>query len=427
MSPSTSHVDWKKFNADVLINIGSVVVLGTAGLFINFVIAKKYGVASLGVFQQVFSIYVILSQFATLGVQNSLLKHVAEYSGNPETRGELLVSALAVVGSVAAALSCSIYFLAAPIASLFSSPQMVPGVGYAAIALLFFAINKLSFSYINALSRMRTFAAFSSLRYVLLVFFLLWMIISKQSGDKLPWILVGAESVLFVVTAVYLVTTSGVSLQRPSRFWINKHVHFGLKSIASGIFLEINTRTDILVLGLFFSDSVVGVYSFVANIIEGLNYIPYMIRRNLDPYITRMYLGGHLNDLAAAIRRIRIRSFLLALLIAVFTMAMYPWLINLFGFDSTFGKGWGVLCVLIIGFVVMGTFIPLSGCLIQAGYPGYHSILIGCYAGSNLVLNLMFVPAFSMYGAAIATVLASIVYVIMLIYAFRRRTNVSLV
>lgn len=427
MLSSIPHIDWKRFNVDVLINICSVAVLGFSGLFINLVIAKKYGVESLGVFQQVFSIYVVLSQLAALGIQNSLLKHVAEHYDNPDERGALLASALVLVGVVSAGLSCLVYGLSSHLSGLFDSPRMASGLAYAAIALVFFAVNKLLFSYINGLSWMRTFAAFSSLRYILLVVFLLGMILLHRPGDELPLIFLGSEIVLFIAVAVRLLAMSGVVLHRPTLFWMREHVRFGIKSIASGIFLEINTRTDILVLGLFFSDFVVGVYSFVANIIEGLNYIPYMIRRNLDPYITRMYLGGHLDELRAAIKRIRTVSFMLALLIAVLAIAAYPLLISIFSFDAAFGEGWGVLCVLIAGFVVMGTFIPLSGCLIQSGYPGYHSILIGCYAGSNLALNFLVVPAFSMYGAAAATVMASVLYVLMLIYMFKRMTKVSLV
>ena len=51
----------------------------------------------------------------------------------------------------------------------------------------------------------------------------------------------------------------------------------------SGILTEVNTRVDILVLGYFHGDTLVGVYSFAAILAEGFSQLPMVVRRSIDP------------------------------------------------------------------------------------------------------------------------------------------------
>ena len=56
-----------KFSRDVIWNIASLGVAGVFGVAINIVIGLVYGSAALGVFNQVFALYLLLSQFVLFG------------------------------------------------------------------------------------------------------------------------------------------------------------------------------------------------------------------------------------------------------------------------------------------------------------------------------------------------------------------------
>ena len=45
------------------------------------------------------------------------------------------------------------------------------------------------------------------------------------------------------------------------RSWLKRHLAFGARGLMSGVFLELNTRIDVLAIGLFLSDTDVGTYS----------------------------------------------------------------------------------------------------------------------------------------------------------------------
>ena len=58
------------------------------------------------------------------------------------------------------------------------------------------------------------------------------------------------------------------------RVWLKRHIQFGARSVLGGVAVELNTRVDVLVLGLFTSEAQVGIYSFAAFFVEGFLQLP---------------------------------------------------------------------------------------------------------------------------------------------------------
>ena len=69
-----------KFGQDVLWNIASFGVMAACGVAINLIIGRWYNPEALGVFNQTYSVYIIVSQFAVAGVHLSVVKYVAQYA-----------------------------------------------------------------------------------------------------------------------------------------------------------------------------------------------------------------------------------------------------------------------------------------------------------------------------------------------------------
>ena len=70
----------QKFSRDLLWNYISLAFLSISGILINLIIAGRYGAETLGVFNQVYAVYIVVSQFSTGGIQYSALRHVAEHA-----------------------------------------------------------------------------------------------------------------------------------------------------------------------------------------------------------------------------------------------------------------------------------------------------------------------------------------------------------
>src|ERR1700757_3934528 len=72
-----NHLLTGQFSTDVLWNLGSLALLGVSGVLINTIIAHYQSPTSLGVFNQAFAFYMVLSQLAVGGMQLSIVKYLS--------------------------------------------------------------------------------------------------------------------------------------------------------------------------------------------------------------------------------------------------------------------------------------------------------------------------------------------------------------
>ena len=61
--------------------------------------------------------------------------------------------------------------------------------------------------------------------------------------------------------------------------WSKVHLNYGIRCFLSGVFLELKSRVDILMLGFFLSDYEVGIYSFSALFAEGFFQVLIVLQR----------------------------------------------------------------------------------------------------------------------------------------------------
>ena len=72
------------------------------------------------------------------------------------------------------------------------------------------------------------------------------------------------------------------SFKKDFFYWIKKHFLFGIKSTFNGVLVEINSRVDILMIGIFLADNDVGIYSISALFAEGFLEIFIVIQKHIN-------------------------------------------------------------------------------------------------------------------------------------------------
>src|SRR5215471_13262676 len=95
-----NQVFTSKFSNDVLWNVGSLALLGASGVMINSIIGHYQSPESLGVFNQAFAFYIVLSQLAVGGMQFSIVKHLS-HTDDRDDMAIVVSSALAVITATA--------------------------------------------------------------------------------------------------------------------------------------------------------------------------------------------------------------------------------------------------------------------------------------------------------------------------------------
>lgn len=111
-----------KFHHGVLWNIASLGIAGVSGMVLVYLIGAVYNAAALGVFNQVFA-YILFSQFAVLGIQYSVLRHIAASRDTAEHRA-IIRSALAITACLSLAVAVLFWLSADPAADLLDSPDV---------------------------------------------------------------------------------------------------------------------------------------------------------------------------------------------------------------------------------------------------------------------------------------------------------------
>ena len=92
-----------------------------------------------------------------------------------------------------------------------------------------------------------------------------------------------------------------------------EHLVFGLKGALSGVMGQLSTRIDILMLGIFMNDKIVGIYSFAAILIEGISQLFMVVRVNIAPSCTRLLSTRRLVDAEEFIKSVIKRVYKVAI------------------------------------------------------------------------------------------------------------------
>lgn len=410
-----------KFGQDVSWNIGSLAVLGVSGIILNILIGRIYGAATLGVFNQVYAIYILLSQFAVGGMHLSVLKHISQFADNRQICNQIVSSAITITAIIGGIVVSIAFALHQWVGDILKSPDVAIGLIYVLPGLWCFALNKIFLSILNGYRLMKAYAFAQASRYILMIALLITCVITHKPSFILPIIFSGAEIILLIWLIIYTLTLRLYSPVAPQKWgkWFRKHILFGFKSFASGALSEINTRVDVLMLGFFTGDRIVGIYSFAAILVEGIIQLIIVIRTNINPVLTRLFTHNQFEKLKKTIHQgVKIFYPIMAGL-GILCIITFPLLVHLFLPNSNFMDGWPVFCILIAGIMLSAGYMPFNMLLVQTGYPGSHTIMITLTVLANIVLNGLLIPWLGMYGAALATS-ASFVLAIVLLKIFVR-------
>ncbi|MCJ7544530.1 MAG: polysaccharide biosynthesis C-terminal domain-containing protein [Phycisphaerae bacterium] len=410
-----------KLRTDVLWNVASLGVLGVGGVLLNILIAVFYGASDLGIFNEVYAIYIVFAQFAVGGVHWSALKHVAQHTDHPRRCAAIIAAALAL-GVLFAAASSLVFWLSRPLcARVLGDANVATGMAWATLGLFFFSINKVLMAVLNGYRRMKLYAVFSALRPVLMVAALGGIILAGWPGSRLAGIFSASEIVLFIGLGTSVRRHLGVPRWRELKLWIGTHLPFGAKSFASGMLMELNTRVDVLMLGYFTSARLVGGYSLGATLAEGLSQLSIVFRTNFNPLLTRYLTEGRGEELRSLFRKGKRAGYLAVGGVGALAILLFPHVVGFVTRSPDFRQSWLVFAILTGGIIVTAGYTPFGQILIQGGRPGWHCLMTLAAVLFNVLFNGLFIPVWGLAGAAVATALAlcfSVVLINILAYRF---------
>ncbi len=407
---------------DILLNVLAVSVAGVVGLGMFFFIGAHYGPSVLGVFNKVFAVYLVSSQISAFGLPVSVLRRLAPLRGDVQAcRASLWGALLATVPAVV--LTAVPLYVAAPaLGRLGLGADTAVGLRWAAGALLAFACTKILLAGLNALARLRAYALCNALRYILLFLGVVGHAVAGLDFRDLPAVLLCAEGLLLLLLLFFLRDVLfGRAGTRRIPVEAGGHARFGLRAFGGNLVQDLNTRIDVICLGLFLPDAAVGIYSMAALPAEAAAQLPMVLRVAYSPKMMVLLAEKDAQGLAECIRKVRLAVRLFMGAAALIAAGLYPVLVPWLTGRTEFARGSGVFALLMAGVVVGAGWAPFANLPAGAGRPGLQSLICGAAFVLNLCGNLLLIPVLGLWGAALAS-LAAQVLTVALLRGFARRS-----
>ncbi|MCW5898526.1 MAG: polysaccharide biosynthesis C-terminal domain-containing protein [Flavobacteriales bacterium] len=398
-----------KFTTDLIWNAGAFGLSALFGVLVNLLIVQAYDAAALGVFNLVYAVHILLSQLAVGGTHLAVQAFVPRELAAGR-RADAQVSASLILATATSFAVMGIAWLGQGLPGRwFSSDDVLRAFPLVVPGLLFFSWNKIMLSFHNGARRMRLFAVFQLLRFTLIFAGVLYLAALDAPAWRLPVTLFWTEAILTLVllpiTLRFWRPWNGSGL----RLALRENFRFGNRALAGNLLLDVNTRVDVFMLGIFMSDAAVGLYSFAATVAEGVLQLPVLFRNNINPVLTRAWHKGGAALLGKVIRRNRKAFFRLLAPLVLLTIPLFPLALWVLGMREQPMTVWAVYAILALGIALSSghqAFLMLFG---QLGRPGTQTLFITGFFLSNVLLNLALIPLLGIHGAALATALSFLV------------------
>lgn len=192
------------------------------------------------------------------------------------------------------------------------------------------------------------------------------------------------------------------------------------------IFLSsIYSRIDMVMLRYFDNFETVGWYGAAYKFLDVSSIFTVLLMVSIFPIASNLYHNKNFEEYIKIFNKIFRIIFSFGLIIVLFFILSAPYLINLF-FPESFNPAILALRILMIaqGFVFLSIFFSNILLIQNKEKKGLKIIFISTIF--NIVLNILLIPKYSLYGAAWATAIAELLNLIMLQYSTTWEKNYNL-
>ena len=397
------------------------------GFVSSILIARILGVESFGDYSFAITLTELLIMFSTLGFPVLIVREISKNVANQQweplfgliRRSQQISIPFAVAISLLAILVgtlieekpySNMYF-----AFLMALPLVTIGTSIQLQAAILQGLKFIIASQISSLIIQR-------LGFVLLLTFLFIYI---QDGISI-FTVISAQIIMACVALI----CSFIILKRrlPKQIYTTKPTYktsIWFKSaltflLINGAFL-INKQTDILMIGAFLNSKDVGIYRAAIQGAELVAIALMVVNIVLLPSISSLYAKGEFSKLQKLITLSTRTITLVSLPIFIFLYFFGNYFLFLFG--NEFIEGAKSLAILSVGQFINAFFGSVGLILSMTGHEKdtLHGVAVAAII--NVILNIIFIPAWGIEGAAFATTASLVIWNMLLAYKVIQRTG----
>lgn len=405
-------------------------VISAAIAFLSQVmLARLMGAFEYGVFVLVWVSMTIIGSLSCLGFQTAIIRFLPQYRERGDLarlRGLLTASRLLVftTSSVAALVTIAVVQMgSAWVQSYYVLPFFI-----GALALPMIALGETLDG--TARSNGWPVRALAPTYIVRPILILVFMIGAWALGFQIN----GVTGLICAVMAAYTTTIAqltvvGVSLARrypagPHRTDLRTWVLVALPIFLVEGFFYLLINADVLMVGALMKPDDVAVYFATVKTLALAHFAYFAVKAGVAHLFAARIDDTDKRALHVLARRTVTWTFWPTLAMACMILLFGPILLALFGADFT--RGYPLLFILAAGIVLRASIGPAESLLTMSGNQNICAAVFGCVLAINVTFNALLIPHYGLYGAATATMLATVAETFALYQLVRWRIGISM-
>lgn len=326
-------------------NLSSAIISIILGFIINLIIARYYGASILGTFSLVTSVLSIVIIFTLIGTNTALLRlipeHVSKYSHISAYNIFIKVFKIVVILSII--ISIVIYMIS-PLISIYviKNEDLSILLRISSIFIIFNSLFIILLATLRALGSTKLYALLQVLLPIsnVMVLVILTIFVNDDHIPIYSWL-----SSYFILFSLSLYFTIKLILNKKnsdirSENKILKYKH--IISISFPMFLTssmilIISQIDIIMLGIFSSEKIVGIFTIVAKLSLLANFILITINTIIGPKFSKLYFERNYDELKNLLKKSTYLIFFASLPIVLILIIAGEFLLKQFGNDFIIG------------------------------------------------------------------------------------------
>ncbi|BFM16499.1 hypothetical protein R50073_26820 [Maricurvus nonylphenolicus] len=400
----------------------SVGIFAVSGLLINVIIANSYGAAGLGTFAQTLAIYLVFGQLVTGSLHISIVKDSAINVGNIESINKIIATVLTIVTTITIPIALLLFFLAQPISIILDSNSIYQNIQIVSISLFPFALNKILLGILNGLNKVRTYHSCQIIKHLSLAASTIIICGSDSEIENIAITFLISE--LITLLAI-LINYRNILIKDHfliDSAWAKRFFSYLKDGYTASLYPELNLRVDLLIIGLFLSDTSVGIYSISQAIYEGVSTLLSIYRVNVNSIFARL-VNNNLEEVRNIISKTARQVYPLMFAMLTISLLFYENIITIIFSDTRIVGSFCATHILLLSTLIVCGLVPFNHFLLHIGEIKLYRTLQRNIFLLNTTLNIILINTNGIEGAAMATGLSLIVGEVYWYRKFRKKNK----
>lgn len=368
-----------------------------------------YSVENLGLFNKSYAIFIILGHLFLFSAHENIVKNLSL----AKDRVKYLSSIYFIV------ICCcvlSVLFLTV-INLIFINNSLFNEINFylLILAIPFFIINKIYFAVLNADKKFNLYFFLNCLRPILIFFVLIICFYNKINVSNVFFI---SEIILLVIN-LFLHKKFNIIIRISDLDFniIKKILNFNFLSLPHSVLSYSFLRIDIIILSFFISLEELGYYSLASMIIEGIYQLLTMMRDRINPDLSKNLQFKKYN-LNLYNKKILINVVLFFTISIIIYFIFFPLFSHIS--DYNYNLSMNIFLIISFGLFFFSVSSSMEHIFLMNNKPHYQSIYIIFGNLINIILNIILIDIYGVYGAAYATSITFFALaIIIFIYAIK--------